>query len=471
LIQGNGQTAIVSPLDLTIHHLSRVIFSRNKLLVFAGAIAIFFVLVAGGGTLLFLSPLTTRLIESDAFRASMEKETAKGLHFPSARYSAIRRTGAWTARCENFTAQDGVKALKSLDARAVTATFDPWGLFARQWRFSDIRVESGEVAVQVYEPQPETIAPRPWYAVLLPNRVYLNRIESPNVDVTWRFRGERAGFFGTQLLITPNGRDFEYRAAGGRLRMALVPELDLRAAHLLITKTLISIYQIDLASIGNGEGTLHGEGRAGVGKDRSVDFEARFEAMPLRPWLPKEWDEHLSGSISGNVHWKGVDPKLEHSSGEGTVRVRNGRLNDVPFLDKLAEFTREKSFRRLDLNDCSFNFSWLYPRVEIKDIAVAEAGKFRIEGELSIDRRRLGGTLRLGVARPYLDWLPRAGEIFNEARAGYLWTTVHLSGTIDQPRQDLSPRIIGLFKESPGALLQLLFRRFEDWLKRGFGGD
>src|SRR5581483_4317090 len=249
LIQGNGQTAIVSPLDLTIHHLSRVIFSRKKLLVFAGAIAIFFVLVAGGGTLLFLSPLTTRLVVSDAFRASMEKETAKGLHFPSARYSAIRRTGAWTARCENFTAQDGVKALKSLDARAVTATFDPWGLFARQWRFSDIRVESGEVAVQVYEPQPETIAPRPWYAVLLPNRVYLNRIESPNVDVTWRFRGERAGFFGTQLLITTS---------------------------------LISIYQIDLASIGNGEGTLHGEGRAGVGKDRSVDFEARFEAMPLR---------------------------------------------------------------------------------------------------------------------------------------------------------------------------------------------
>jgi hypothetical protein len=48
---------------------------------------------------------------------------------------------------------------------------------------------------------------------------------------------------------------------------------------------------------------------------------------------------------------------------------------------------------------------------------------------------------------------------------------VHLSGTIDQPKQDLSPRIIEAFKKSPGAYLQLLFRQFEDWLKQTFGGD
>jgi hypothetical protein len=48
---------------------------------------------------------------------------------------------------------------------------------------------------------------------------------------------------------------------------------------------------------------------------------------------------------------------------------------------------------------------------------------------------------------------------------------VRLSGTIDDPKQDLSPRIIELFKESPGAYLQFLFRQFEDWLRRTFGGN
>jgi hypothetical protein len=61
--------------------------------------------------------------------------------------------------------------------------------------------------------------------------------------------------------------------------------------------------------------------------------------------------------------------------------------------------------------------------------------------------------------------------VFDRSSNGYLWTTVHLSGTIDEPRQDLSQRVLGLFKESPGAYLQLMFRQFGDWLKKSFGGD
>ena len=40
----------------------------------------------------------------------------------------------------------------------------------------------------------------------LPKRVW-----SEPGDVTWRMRGQKGGIFGTRLLITPHGRDFEYR--------------------------------------------------------------------------------------------------------------------------------------------------------------------------------------------------------------------------------------------------------------------
>ena len=123
----------------------------------------------------------------------------------------------------------------------------------------------------------------------------------------------------------------------------------------------------------------------------------------------------------------------------------------------------------MELNDCSLTFGWRYPKIDIKDIVVEEKGKFRIEGEISIERRLLRGTIRLGLTREYLDWLPNPEEVFSRHESGYLWTNVHLSGTIDQPAQDLSPRIIELFKESPGAYLGLLFRQFEGWLKRAFG--
>jgi len=251
---------------------------RRKLLICAATVAIFVVIVAAIGTIIFFCPLATRYIEGDAFRIAMESETANGLHFPAGHYSPIRRTSSLTAQAERFEASNGQRALKLVDAHQITATFDPWGVFMRQWSFS-------------------------------------------------------------------------------------------------------------------------------------------------------------------------------------------------PFLEKLAQLAHEKSFEHLELTDCSLNFTWRYPSIEIKNIGLEEKGKFRVQGAISIDRRALRGAIQLGVTGKHLDWLPNREEVFSRQQGGYLWTSVHLSGTIDQPKQDLSPRIIELFKESPGAYLQLLFRQFEQWIKETFGGD
>jgi hypothetical protein len=332
-------------------------------------------------------------------------------------------------------------------------------------------VQSGDVEIQIYKANPEAVAPKPWFAIFLPNRVYMERIESEQANVTWQFRGERAGFFGTELMITPHGRDFEYVATKGKLKMTLLPDLDLRRAHLLITKTLLTIYDINLASnSGSGE-SIHAQASAGIGKDRSVDLRANFSEVPIRAWLPAEWKEHLAGSATGNLHWARKNPTLESSSGEGSMRVRKGRIDNLPALQKLAELAQKKSFEHLELNECSLKFGWQCPKIDVNHIAIEERGKFRIEGEMSIDERRLHGSIRLGLTPEYLDWLPNPEEVFSRQQDGYLWTNVRLSGTIDDPGQDLSPRIIDLFKQSPGAYLRLLFRQFESWLKNGFGGD
>ena len=445
--------------------------SRRKLLILATAIGIFFLLVIAAGVAVFFSPLLTRYVEGDAFRVSMEEETAKGLHFPGARYAPIRRTGALTAESDSFKADSGQKAMKSLDAHGITAKFDPWGVFLRQWRFTDVHVQSGEVEIQIYEANPEAVPGKPWFAIFLPNRVYLEKIDSEQANIIWHFRTDRAGFFGTQLLITPNGRDFDYVATGGRLKMAPVPELDLRRTHLLITKTLLTLYDLDLASDLRSDESIRAQGHAGLGQDKTIDVKANFNSVPIRQWLPAAWKGRLKGSAFGDIHWTGKDPKLESSSGEGSLRIRDGRIDDVPLLNKLAELARKKSFERLDLNECSLGFAWRYPEIDIRDITIEEKSKFRMEGEISIKRRLLRGTIRLGLTREYLDWLPNPEEVFRRRSSGYLWTHVHLSGTIDEPKQDLSQRIIELFKESPGAYLGLLFRQFGDWLKETFGGD
>src|SRR5437762_10752404 len=299
------------------------------------------------------SPLLTHYVESDAFRTGMEQETAKGLHFPRARYGPIRRTGAVTAQSESLETDNGEKAMKSLIAHEVAVNFDPWGIFLRQWRFDAVHAESGEVEIQIYEAHPEAVAPKPWFAIFLPNRVHLKKIQSEQANITWRLRGERAGFFGTQLLITPNGRDFEYVATGGRLKMAPVPDLELRRTHVLITKTLLTLYDLDLASDSRSDESIRAQGHAGLGQDKSIDVKADFNSVPIGQWLPAEWKDLLKGTVFGDIHWTGKDPKLESSSGEGSLRINNGRVDDVPLLNKLAELAQKKSFERLDLDECS----------------------------------------------------------------------------------------------------------------------
>jgi hypothetical protein len=444
---------------------------RRKIIILIIAIAIFFVIAIAVGAALFVSPLLTHYVEGDVFRVAMEQETAKGLHFPQGRYAPIRRTGALTAQSDNFNADNGQKALKSLDAHVITAKFNPWGVFLRQWRLDEVHVKSGDVEIQIYEAHPEAVTPKPWFANFLPNRVYLQKIESDQANITWRLRGERAGFFGTQLLITPNGRDFDYFATGGRLKMTPLPDLDLRRTHLLITKTLLTLYNLDLASDARSDESIRVQGHAGLGEDKSIEAKANLNAVPIRQWLPAEWKGRFNGRAFGDIHYTGKDPKLESSSGEGSLHIQSGRVDDVPLLNKLAELARKKSFERLDLNECSFDFAWRYREIDIEDITIEEKSKFRIEGQIFIKHRLLQGTLKLGLTPEYLDWLPNPEEIFSRRSSGYLWTDVHLSGTIDEPGQDLSQRIIELFKESPGAYLSLMFRQFGDWLKKTFGGD
>jgi len=92
-----------------------------------GAVAI--LLIAGAIGIAWLNPQLTHYIESDGFRTELEKETAKGLHFPDGHYAPIHRKGFLTAGADRFQADSGRKALRAIDAHGITARFNPWGVF------------------------------------------------------------------------------------------------------------------------------------------------------------------------------------------------------------------------------------------------------------------------------------------------------------------------------------------------------
>ena len=114
------------------------------------AVAILLILGAIGTA--WLSPRLTHYIESDRFRAELERQTAKGLHFPDGHYAAIHRKGFLTAAADRFQADNGRKALRAIDAHGITARFNPWGVFFRRWQLDDVHIDSGEVKSKPVRP-------------------------------------------------------------------------------------------------------------------------------------------------------------------------------------------------------------------------------------------------------------------------------------------------------------------------------
>lgn len=427
----------------------------------AGAI-VALLLVLGAVALWFLNPSLTRYIESDAFRAELEKQTAKGLHFPASKYAGVRRTGLLSATADSFAADDGEKAMTKIDAHRITARFNPLAVFLRRWQIDDLQIDRGEVGIQTYEPQPTPTPAKPWYHPILPQRVYLRRVTADPADITWKMQGKKGGIFDTRLVITPRGRDFNYEATGGTLRNPLVPEVALRETYLTVTKEIFRLHSLVLAS---GDGLIFAKGEAETRDDKAIDFEIKWDRLPLRAWLPEKWPGAYRGTAEGELRWTGRDFKLETTKIEGHIRLHAAQLSGVAFLEKIAVITRRDDLRQLTLDQASAHFTMDQGNGELRDLALEDKGKFRVEGRITFSKSSLGGALQLGVAPVYLEWLPNFEEVFPRADGGYRWTTVRLSGSPDNPGQDLSPRILDALDDNPFAFLATGLRALGVWLK------
>ena len=79
----------------------------------------------------------------------------------------------------------------------------------------------------------------------------------------------------------------------------------------------------------------------------------------------------------------------------------------------------------------------------MKDFALFDEGLLRLEGQVTSEAKALSGQLQVGVPPGLLAHIPGAEEkVFLPGKDGFLWASVNLSGTWEQPKEDLSERMI-----------------------------
>ncbi len=200
-------------------------------------------------------------------------------------------------------------------------------------------------------------------------------------------------------------------------------------------------------------------------KTKTKEWVCRLHATeaPIASLLNNDWKKRISGKLDARVQIKGKGGKLDIMNGQ--VEVLNGIVEALPVLEKI-EIADTYPYRHMEVQQASATVLYPYSSAQkniisawlIDKIHIESNGKLIVKGHIIIkDDRGLSGTLRIGFPRmvtnalPYTPVLVEQQILTKPDESGVSWVTVNISGTLDNPREDLSARVKSLMG---GALMQ-----------------
>lgn len=178
--------------------------------------------------------------------------------------------------------------------------------------------------------------------------------------------------------------------------------------------------------------------------------------------LSDDWKKKLRGELYGKLLLSAEGGSIR--KGSGNLSLQQATLEGLPFLSELS-IDGSRPYRTLVLEkaNCRISFpytdkrlnitdAWLFDEVDVR----SKGGALRITGHVIIGQNgELGGTLAFGIPQKYMAALTPLGvareQIFNgRGDAGYAWVNINLSGTLDDPQEDLSVRLTTLLQQAVG---------------------
>ncbi len=277
----------------------------------------------------------------------------------------------------------------------------------------------------------------------LPNRVEIGTAGIKDATLTWK-DGRLAG---TALQVKPADGGWEIGGTGGSLAHGSLPKLSLDTLRVRYREPFLFVQNVDLRDGSGGSLNVTGE----VQMKERLALLAKVTRLPIGPLLPEDWRVRLRGNLSGEINIHTPLPVRSTPSLSGTVHLTEGLLEALPVLDEIAAFTRTAQFRRIPLTRATGTFQRDQERLTVRDFVAESAGLIRLEGGFQVEGERIDGAFEVGVTPSSLQWLPGSqARVFTVARDGYLWAPMRLTGPLEKPIEDLSPRLIAA---AQGALI------------------
>jgi hypothetical protein len=175
-------------------------------------------------------------------------------------------------------------------------------------------------------------------------------------------------------------------------------------------------------------------------KSRQFSLEGNATGLKCEDILNADWAKRLTGNVTSDFN---VDNRQGFPQANGKLTIQNGVLTALPMLDALAAYADTRRFRVLTLSEAHTRWQWKKDEISLTELVLASEGLVRLEGGIDIRGKRIDGVFRLGLAPGTLATIPGAEtDVFVAGERGLLWTTLRITGTLNDPKEDLTDRLI-----------------------------
>ncbi len=246
---------------------------------------------------------------------------------------------------------------------------------------------------------------------------------------------------GMSVKVEPAGASDSYRAEiiGGTVKLPFrfLSELQLERADLGYQDKQVFLKSARIDAWNGGIIEAVGEWDTTT---RQFSIEGDANDIQCENLLSPDWAKRLTGNITSNFLLRNHSTELKAN---GKLTIQNGAVTALPMMDVLAAYADTRRFRQFALTEAHTDWQWEKSKTALTNVVLASDGLVRLEGNIAVQGEKVDGTFRLGLAPSILATIPGAEtHVFIVGERGLLWTPLRITGTIDDPKEDLTDRLI-----------------------------
>jgi hypothetical protein len=391
-------------------------------------------------------------IRSDSFREWLSKKVSRAIH-AEGQFAELNWEGS-SFRSAGFSAKGiGKSKLRSLQITNLSAHLDWWQLLKGTWVIDQISADKVEAVIgkkPATLPSPAVELPKQPSGFklpdFLPSELRIEHLYIASANLHWETNhGETGQFTGAKVSATQSGPDqWEIEAKGGNARHADYPELHVEEMHASVNQESVMIRDAKAQTAGGGE--IQVMGKVATRHQLNTRLSADFSDLEANTIMPEEW--RVGGKISGHLVYTGDLDRFEHGEIAGSIKITGAAFDMANLFATLHQLAKFGGLDEVRIDSIETHIRYQESELQLSDLRASYQDQIRIEGAGSLAPDHLSGNLLLGLSPKILGWIPGAEEtVFTEQRDGLHWTTVKISGTPKQPKEDLTKRLISAFRD------------------------